>query len=262
MTNDKLQMGVKALRSGNKREARRLLGAAVKENADNAAAWWYLAKTLDDKPQIVHCLKQVLRLEPHHDEARTELERLSRGLGKATTSGNFSRPVLDTTPDGAGLAIAEDFPVAQPRTARASSEISGRLWIAIGLAAITLAIGVVVVILILVGLGSNSPGLRTATTVPTPRSLTISVENCASATANQAELQVINSTESSVDVYQGVVGEEVYLVSLPPGASDIVQLTPDTQIRISVRSTSSEVHSSGLIVEIPAGNSCQMPIKP
>ncbi len=38
--------------------------------------WWALANLLDDKDRQLHCLKQVLKLDPANKEARAKLEEL------------------------------------------------------------------------------------------------------------------------------------------------------------------------------------------
>ena len=63
--------GVNALQAGQRRRARQLFGQIVRENPDNATAWLWLSRTVDDERQKQDCLDRVRQL----DQARYALVR-------------------------------------------------------------------------------------------------------------------------------------------------------------------------------------------
>jgi hypothetical protein len=107
---DLLDSGVQALRSGNKREARRIFGEVVREDPNNAAGWWYLAGVLDDPDQKAHCLRQVLRLQPDHQEARSLLAAVQRRISRPTPAQGTPRPVYDVEESDNAVVIIPESP--------------------------------------------------------------------------------------------------------------------------------------------------------
>ena len=51
-------------RKGDLKRARELIAKAVKADPSMKQGWWALANLLDDKDRQLHCLKQVLKLDP------------------------------------------------------------------------------------------------------------------------------------------------------------------------------------------------------
>lgn len=74
--NDFTQQGIKALKTGNKSQARRLLQQAVQQDVNDALAWMWLAATVDTPAERADCLRQVLRIDPANAAAQRALAEL------------------------------------------------------------------------------------------------------------------------------------------------------------------------------------------
>ncbi len=75
--NEITQLGINALKSGNRDVARHLLTAAIKQDTNDAIAWLWLTGTLDKDEERIACLKQVLKIDPGNQAA-------TRGLAQIT----------------------------------------------------------------------------------------------------------------------------------------------------------------------------------
>jgi tetratricopeptide (TPR) repeat protein len=73
---DPLQQGVKAYRTGNKTEARRLLMQAIKENPDDERGWGWLYNAASNDKEREACLRNMLRINPKNEKAQTLLDDL------------------------------------------------------------------------------------------------------------------------------------------------------------------------------------------
>lgn len=71
--NSGLAEGIAALKAGRRDEARRLLAQAVYADPEDAAAWLWLSRCVDDARQRRDCLERVLRLNPDNAEAQRTL---------------------------------------------------------------------------------------------------------------------------------------------------------------------------------------------
>ena len=67
---------ITAMRQGNRTEARRLIISVLKENPHSEVAWSWACEVADSPEERVHCLKQILNLNPDHTEARRYLTQL------------------------------------------------------------------------------------------------------------------------------------------------------------------------------------------
>ena len=72
-----LQEAYQLIKSGNKQEATRLLLGILRENRDNADAWWLLANATSDAEKQRQALGQVLRVKPDHNAAQRMLEKVN-----------------------------------------------------------------------------------------------------------------------------------------------------------------------------------------
>ncbi len=73
---DLTQQGIAALQEGNRREARRLLDAAVQARPDDALAWRSLADVVDSAVERRVCLERFLALKSDDPNLRDELDRM------------------------------------------------------------------------------------------------------------------------------------------------------------------------------------------
>jgi tetratricopeptide (TPR) repeat protein len=72
-----LAQGMEFARKGDRKRARERIAKAVKADPSLKQGWWALAHLLDDKDQQLHCLMQVLKLDPADEQAHARLEQLT-----------------------------------------------------------------------------------------------------------------------------------------------------------------------------------------
>ena len=93
-----------AIEAGDRNLARRLLAELVLGNAQHEQGWLRLASVVDDRRQIVDCLRRVLAINPHNVTAREWLAQAEH-LGNQTTE---LRSAL------AGSRLDDDVQLAEP----------------------------------------------------------------------------------------------------------------------------------------------------
>ena len=74
--NDLLQQGIASCKAGKRDEARRIFLTAVKQNPDSEGAWGWMSNVCHTDQERIHCLKQILRINPGNEKARQSLDRL------------------------------------------------------------------------------------------------------------------------------------------------------------------------------------------
>lgn len=79
-TSDQLQQAYRLIRDGNKTQATAILVPIVRNEPNNADAWWLLANAVSGVDQQRRALEQVLRLRPNDDKARQMMDRIG-GFG-------------------------------------------------------------------------------------------------------------------------------------------------------------------------------------
>ena len=70
---DLLELGIAAVRAGNRQEARMYLEAVTMAEPDNAPAFLWLSFVLDDRKLAMRCLERVLEIDPDNDQAKKGL---------------------------------------------------------------------------------------------------------------------------------------------------------------------------------------------
>jgi hypothetical protein len=73
---DLFQQGITAYKAGKQNEARRIFITVVKQSPDSERAWGWMNNVCNTDQERIHCLKQVLRINPKNEKARQHLERL------------------------------------------------------------------------------------------------------------------------------------------------------------------------------------------
>lgn len=74
--NDLLQQGVAALEAGDKAQARRLFGRAIRENRQDAQAWLRLSDAVENDRERLICLHKVLAINPGNKAAQQKISKL------------------------------------------------------------------------------------------------------------------------------------------------------------------------------------------
>lgn len=73
---DLLQQGIAALKAGDKAQARRLFGRAIRENRQDAQAWLRLSDAVENDRERLICLHKVLAIDPGNKAARRAIDKL------------------------------------------------------------------------------------------------------------------------------------------------------------------------------------------
>jgi hypothetical protein len=73
---DLLQQGITAYKAGKRDEARRIFITVVKQSPDSELAWGWMNNVCNTDQERIHCLKQVLRINPKNEKARQYLDQL------------------------------------------------------------------------------------------------------------------------------------------------------------------------------------------
>ena len=74
--NELTNQGIAVLKSGDKAEARRLLSLVVQHDAQDETAWLWLSGAVDTEAERLHCLQQVLAINPANAAAKRGMEML------------------------------------------------------------------------------------------------------------------------------------------------------------------------------------------
>ena len=73
---DLLQQGITAYKAGKRDEARKIFIAVVKQSPDSELAWGWMYQASNNDQEQIHCLKQILRINPKSEKANQLLNQL------------------------------------------------------------------------------------------------------------------------------------------------------------------------------------------
>jgi hypothetical protein len=73
---DLLQQGITVYKAGKRDEARRIFIAVVKQSPDSEENWKWMINVCNTDKERIHCLKQMLRINPKNERARHSLNQL------------------------------------------------------------------------------------------------------------------------------------------------------------------------------------------
>ena len=79
-TAQQLRTAYETAKAGDRPRARQLVQEVLQAEPRNDAAWYLYAKIAGDRQKSIYCLKKVLEINPSHERARQDLERLSSGV--------------------------------------------------------------------------------------------------------------------------------------------------------------------------------------
>lgn len=74
---DQLQQGITAYKVGKRDEARNIFMAVVKQNPDSETAWGWMYMTSNNDKEKIHCLKQILRINPESKRANQLYKKIN-----------------------------------------------------------------------------------------------------------------------------------------------------------------------------------------
>jgi membrane protein YdbS with pleckstrin-like domain len=86
--------GIAALKAGDKAEARRWLGLAVKRNPNDYTAWLWLSGAVGNDQERLECLQQVLRIVPENSAAAAGIAQMEDGHKGDAASSQGGLPVV------------------------------------------------------------------------------------------------------------------------------------------------------------------------
>lgn len=153
----RLSQAVDYIQAGNLERAMRLASAVIQEDKTNVDAWWVMANSLEEDGKILSALRNVVRLNPDHQEARqwmVELEaaRMTRfnedkepeWIAQFALAKEFNQVALDAADDGSN-PFEDGASVGGNKKKRVSKAKSGNN--------LALAILGLLIILVIAGLG-------------------------------------------------------------------------------------------------------------
>jgi len=73
---DLLQQGIIAYKAGKRDEARKIFATVVKQSPNSERAWGWMSNVCNTDQERIHCLKQVVRINPQNEKARQHLDQL------------------------------------------------------------------------------------------------------------------------------------------------------------------------------------------
>lgn len=261
MDQDRLHLGVEALRAGDKERARSLLSQVVDEAPDNVAAWWFLSAAMESAEQRIECLRHVLRLRPDHVEARQLLRQLERRVEQDTPPEGVAHPVVEARQTAGDDSVPE--PPGEGSTDGEQSErgsaVADSTVLGIATAVALLAI-VVTVILAWTGAG-GALGVQGPEMAPTQRVLDFGVPACAAVSDGDVRLVFVNNTGVTLDVMRGPVGGEERVLTLGPDAQGAVDALAGAQVHYTIETYAQGMVGGGALIEVPAENTCRVPIQ-
>ncbi len=131
----RIQRALKALRAGDKEQARSLLLSVVDEQEDNERAWLYLSAAVETLEEQQICLENVLAINPANEKARQGLERVNKALA-ARRSGSPAPPASASSPSP---FVTTDFPSPASPSAKSpfiedvtAEQSASGAWFAVG----------------------------------------------------------------------------------------------------------------------------------
>jgi tetratricopeptide (TPR) repeat protein len=80
MSQEKINSGISAFRSGNKKVALQIFSEIVKIDPRNETAWLWIAACVDDIKQKEFCFTRVLEINPNNENAQKALSQIKKPL--------------------------------------------------------------------------------------------------------------------------------------------------------------------------------------
>ena len=73
---DLLRSGIRAYKAGKRDEARKIFITVVKQSPDSEQAWGWMSNVCNTDQERIHCLKQVLRINPQNEKVQQRIDVL------------------------------------------------------------------------------------------------------------------------------------------------------------------------------------------
>lgn len=207
--NDLIQQGVSAFKSGDHETARKFLIDAVKQYPDNESAWGWMYNVCRNDKERIHCLKQMLRINPKNEKANQLLNEL--------TGADFplERPMASPTILGSQSTAKQNppsLPIAQTKENVVVQKVSNptkekNLKIGIG------AVLFICIICLCIAIMPNLNTINSPTSSPEPTDITVDSHGIKVGTTADEVLAIRGKAITSIQVgqdSQGLVIEWTY----------------------------------------------------
>lgn len=100
MENSSIRKAIMLARLGQRKQARRIVMAALRSDPQDGEGWIVLAQLVDDPDEAMYCMQQGINLRPDDAHARSLLERMKRGQRVITRAPSFTLITQDqSVPD-------------------------------------------------------------------------------------------------------------------------------------------------------------------
>ncbi|MEO1643697.1 MAG: hypothetical protein AAFR67_00820 [Chloroflexota bacterium] len=86
MAQDQLKRAYALYKNGETNQASMIVRGVLREDPQNANAWWLMSHLVDDQDKVIKSLERVLKINPNHTKAREKLTRLKNQPPEDTTS--------------------------------------------------------------------------------------------------------------------------------------------------------------------------------
>jgi len=101
-TKESLVKAIELLKAGKTSEAAALLANVLKNEPELVQGWYLLGLALDDEEKKIRAFKKVLKLDPNHEKAKQQLEKLE------DFSTQVEQPSFETEPPPSSTSIVDD----------------------------------------------------------------------------------------------------------------------------------------------------------
>lgn len=93
---DLLEQGITAYNAGKRDEARNIFITVVKQNPDSESAWGWMYQASNNDQERIHCLKQILRINPKSEKAKQMLDTITGQEFPFETAQKVVSPIIQT----------------------------------------------------------------------------------------------------------------------------------------------------------------------
>ena len=76
MAQDQLKRAYALYKGGETNQASMIVRGVLREDPQNAYAWWLMSHLVNDQEKVIKSLERVVKINPNHTKAREKLTRL------------------------------------------------------------------------------------------------------------------------------------------------------------------------------------------
>jgi hypothetical protein len=91
MSDESITQGIAAVEAGDKKQARQLLGEAIRNYPNDERSWGWFYNVAENDTERLQCVKEVLRINPNNARAKQLLEELRGSIPSSAEAGKSTR---------------------------------------------------------------------------------------------------------------------------------------------------------------------------